>query len=62
MATEEQATKLSTGQLVPNFRLLAANRDGQLGPWDYKQHRNLVLIFFRSVQLLPCFSCNLYWK
>jgi peroxiredoxin len=38
------------GQLIPNFRLSAANRPGQLGPWDYKQHRNLVLIFFRSAQ------------
>ena len=46
--------KLSTGKLVPNFRLSAANRDGQLGPWDYKQHRNLVLIFFRSAECRKC--------
>lgn len=42
------------GQLIPNFRLPAANRDGQVGPWDYKQHRNLVLIFFRSAECLKC--------
>lgn len=48
MATETTTAKISTGQLVPNFHLSAANRAGQVGPWDYKQHRNLVLIFFRS--------------
>jgi peroxiredoxin len=50
VATETTTAKLSTGQLIPNFRLSAVNRDGQVGPWDYKQHRNLVLIFFRSAQ------------
>jgi peroxiredoxin len=54
MATEIQTTKLGTGKLVPNFRLLAVNRPGQLGPWDYKQHRNLVLMFFRSAECRKC--------
>jgi peroxiredoxin len=54
MATETKTAKLSPGRLVPNFRLSAANRDGRLGPWDYKQHRNLVLIFFRSVESGKC--------
>lgn len=54
MATETQTAQLSAGQLVPLFRLSAANRHGQLGPWDYKQHRNLVLIFFRSVECRKC--------
>lgn len=54
MTTEPETSKLSTGQLIPNFRLSAANRTGQVGPWDYKQHRNLVLIFFRSVECLKC--------
>ena len=54
MATETTTAKLSTGQLIPNFRLSAANRHGQVGPWDYKQHRNLVLIFFRSAECLKC--------
>ena len=54
MVTETTTTKLSTGQLIPNFRLPAVNRHGQVGPWDYKQHRNLVIIFFRSAECLKC--------
>lgn len=45
---------LHPGQLIPNFRLWAANQPRQVGPWDYKQHRNLVLIFFRSLECLKC--------
>ena len=54
MATETTTATLCTGQLLPNFRLSAVNRDGQVGPWDYKQHRNLVLIFFRSAECQKC--------
>jgi peroxiredoxin len=54
VATETTTAKLNTGQLIPNFRLSAVNRDGQVGPWDYKQHRNLVLIFFRSAECRKC--------
>lgn len=54
MVTETMTATLSTGQLIPNFRLSAANRDGQVGPWDYKQHRNLVLMFFRSAECRKC--------
>ena len=55
MATEAmKTTTLGTGQLIPNFRLLAANRDGPVGPWDYKQHRNLVLLFFRTAESRKC--------
>lgn len=54
MATETKRAKLSTGDLIPNFRLSAVNRNGTIGPWDYKQHRNLVLIFFRTVECLKC--------
>jgi peroxiredoxin len=54
VATEITPAQLSTGQLIPDFRLSAANRDGEFGPWDYKQHRNLVLIFFRSVESANC--------
>jgi peroxiredoxin len=54
VATETTTAKLSSGQLIPNFRLSAVNRNGQVGPWDYKQHRNLVLIFFRSAQCRRC--------
>jgi peroxiredoxin len=38
----------------PSLPLLGANRQGQVGPSDYKQHRNLVLIFFRSVECRKC--------
>ena len=54
MTTEPETSKLSTGQLIPNFRLSAVNRNGEVGPWDYKQHLNLVLIFFRTVECLKC--------
>lgn len=35
---------------MPDFSLSAANRADQLGPSDYKQRRNLVLIFFGSAK------------
>jgi peroxiredoxin len=54
VVSETTTAQLSTGQLIPDFRLLAANRDGEFGPWDYKQHRNLVLMFFRSVESGKC--------
>jgi peroxiredoxin len=54
MSAQTEALMLRTGQLVPNFRLPAVNRDSQVGPWDYKQHRNLVLIFFRSAACQKC--------
>jgi peroxiredoxin len=54
VTTETGTSKLSPGQLIPNFRLWAANQPRQVGPWDYKQHRNLVLIFFRTVECLKC--------
>ena len=54
MATEAKRAKLSTGDLIPNFRLSAVNRNGQVNSWDYKQHRNLVIIFFRTVECLKC--------
>lgn len=54
MTTATETSKFSTGHLIPNFRLSAANRLGQVGPWDYKQHRNLVLIFFRTLECLKC--------
>jgi peroxiredoxin len=54
VATETTTAKLDTGQLIPGFSLPAVNRDSQVGPWDYKQHRNLVLIFFRSADCQKC--------
>lgn len=54
MATENMTAKSDTGQLIPDFHLSAVNRDGRVSSWDYKQHRNLVLIFFRSTECLKC--------
>jgi peroxiredoxin len=54
VTAQTEVEKLRAGQLIPNFRLSAANRNGQVGPWDYKQHRNLVLIFFRSAECQKC--------
>lgn len=54
MTTEQETSTLRTGQLIPNFRLSAVNRNGQIGSRDYKQHRNLVLIFFRSAECQKC--------
>ncbi len=54
MTTQTEGVMLRAGQLLPNFRLPSVNRDGQVGPWDYKQHRNLVIIFFRSAECQKC--------
>lgn len=54
MAAETEKAKIRSGSLVPNFRLPATNRPGQLGPPDYKQHLNLVLMFFPSAECKPC--------
>jgi peroxiredoxin len=54
VTAQTQAVMLRKGQLVPNFRLPAVNRDREVGPWDYKQHRNLVIIFFRSAECPKC--------
>jgi peroxiredoxin len=54
VATETMTARLDRRQLIPDFRLSAVNRDGQVSPWDYKQHRNLVVIFFRSAECLKC--------
>ena len=31
--------------LIPSFSLSGVNVSGQVCPWDYKQHKNLVMIF-----------------
>jgi len=54
VSAQKEAVMLRAGQLLPNFRLPSVNRDGQVGPWDYKQHRNLVIIFFRSAECQKC--------
>ena len=48
------AEKIKVGGLIPSFSLPAVNVAGKVGPWDYKQHKNLVLIFFREPVCQPC--------
>jgi peroxiredoxin len=45
---------LKPGSMTPSFNLPAANRQGRLGPRDYKQRRNLVLIFFHADHCQAC--------
>lgn len=54
MVVEASAQELKIGKMIPLFRLPAATRPQQLGPWDYKQNKNLVLFFFHSPQCEPC--------
>jgi peroxiredoxin len=44
----------NVGDLIPSFSLPAVNVSGNVSPWDYKQHKNLVLIFFRDPARQPC--------
>jgi peroxiredoxin len=44
---------LTQGELIPDFRLPAA-RGGSLGPWDFKQRRNLVILFHHGLGCDPC--------
>ena len=41
--------EMKEGDLIPSFSLPGVNVAGQISPWDYKQHKNLVLIFFDVV-------------
>ena len=54
MVVEVSAQELKPGKMIPLFRLPATDRQQQLGPWDYKQHKNLVLFFFHSPRCAPC--------
>lgn len=49
------SSELRIGRLIPAFRLPAANRPTLLGPWEYKQRKNLVLFFFHGGR---CPSCH----
>ena len=46
--------ELKPGRMIPSFNLPAANRQSCLGPWDYKQHQNLVLVFIHDDQCQAC--------
>jgi peroxiredoxin len=48
------ADETNVGDLIPSFSLPAVNVSGNVSPWDYKQHKNLVLIFFRDSGCQPC--------
>ena len=48
------AEKIKVGGLIPSFSLPAVNVRGNVSPWDYKQHKNLVLILIRDP---GCESC-----
>jgi len=54
MASETGAAKLKPGQIIPAFSLTAANRREQIGPWDYKQRRNLAIFFLHSAECHKC--------
>jgi peroxiredoxin len=54
MATETDIAKLKPGQIIPAFSLTAANRQGQIGPWNYKQRRNLAIVFLHSAECQKC--------
>lgn len=48
------AHEINVDDLIPSFSLPAVNVSGHISPWDYKQHKNLVLIFFRDPGCAPC--------
>ena len=48
------AEKIKVGGLIPSFSLPAVNLTRNISPWDYKQHKNLVLILFREPVCQPC--------
>lgn len=48
------AEHAKVGGLIPSFSLPAVNVTGNIGPRDYKQHKNLVLILFRELTCQPC--------
>lgn len=54
MAVATQNHEIIEGDLIPSFSLSGVNVSGQVSPWDYKQHKNLVLIFLD----LACTVCH----
>lgn len=45
---------LSVTGLIPSFQLPAINRDTEITPWNYKQHRSLAILFFHDVDCAAC--------
>ena len=54
MPVAVHADETNVGDLIPSFSLPAVNVSGNISPWDYKQHKNLVLILIRDP---GCESC-----
>ena len=54
MPVAVHADETNVGDLIPSFSLPAVNVSGNISPWDYKQHKNLVLILFRQSTCQPC--------
>ncbi|HEY8459480.1 MAG TPA: redoxin domain-containing protein [Blastocatellia bacterium] len=54
MATGTGAAELNPGQIIPAFSLTAANRRERIGPWNYKQRRNLAIFFIHSAECRMC--------
>jgi len=54
MSAMTHADETKVGDLIPSFSLPAVNVSRNVSPWDYKQHKNLVLILFRDAACQPC--------
>ncbi len=54
MSVEARAQEIKTGNLMPLFRLPVVGQPQQLGLWDYKQKKNLVLFFFHGPRCAAC--------
>src|SRR5438094_9318009 len=54
MPVAVRADEINVGDLLPSFSLPSVNVSGNVSPWDYKQHKNLVLILFREPACQPC--------
>lgn len=49
-----QPATIQNGQVIPLFGLPAANRSQRIAIWDYKQRRNLVLLFVKDLNCDRC--------
>jgi peroxiredoxin len=49
-----RAAALRRGDLIPGFALESVNRPGRIGPWDYKQRSNLVVLVLHGASCERC--------
>lgn len=54
MTVAARAREINAGDVIPPFSLPGVNAPGNISPWDYKQHKNLVLFFFHDRECAPC--------